>query len=268
MAASWERRRERIFERHRRVSEWLVDQVTARPGATILELAAGTGETGFLAAERVGEMGTLISTDATPGMVEAARRGAAAQGLTNVEFRVMDAESIELADRSVDGVLCRFGLMLMANPSQVLNHSLRVLRPGGRVAYAVWGGPQSNPWAARIGPAIEAAGHQLAQNLYAVDGPLFSLADPGLNRELLRRAGFTGIRVMEIAAPRRYRDFDEYWDSHITGPIAESFASLAAAEVEQIRGSLASVLAGFESDGGLEIPSLVVVASAERDRES
>jgi hypothetical protein len=73
---------------------------------------------------------------------------------------------------------------------------------------------------------------------------------------------------MEIAAPRPYRDFDEYWDSHITGPIAASFASLADAKVEQIRESLAAVLADFRSDGGLEIPSLVVGASAERDRDS
>jgi ubiquinone/menaquinone biosynthesis C-methylase UbiE len=265
MAASWERRRERIFERHRRVSEWLVDEVRARPGSTILELAAGTGETGFLAAERVGDTGTLISTDVTPAMVEAARRGAATRGLNNVEFRVMDAERIELADNSVDGVLCRFGLMLMSDPGRVLNQALRVLRSGGRLAYAVWGEPQSNPWAALLGPAIQAAGHPLAENLYAIDGPLFSLADPGRNRELLRRTGFTDVLVTEIAAPRRYDGFDEYWDSHINGPMAASFASLPRVEIEQIRASLASVLSSFQCDGGLEFPSLVVVARAVRD---
>jgi ubiquinone/menaquinone biosynthesis C-methylase UbiE len=265
MAASWERRRDRIFERHRRVSEWLVDQVAARPGTTILELAAGTGETGFLAAERIGDTGTLISTDVTPRMLEAARRGAAARGLNNVEFQVMDAERIELAEGSVDGVLCRFGLMLMADPGRVLNQALRVLRPGGRLAYAVWGSPQDNPWAALLGPAIQAAGHHLAENLYAVDGPLFSLADPGLNRELLRRAGFTGVRVTEIAELRRYDDFDEYWDSHINGPIAQSFASLPDSEIDRIRASLVSAVSDFQSDDGLELPSLVVVAHAERN---
>jgi ubiquinone/menaquinone biosynthesis C-methylase UbiE len=268
MAASWERRRKRIFERHRQLSEWLIDQVGARPGSTILELAAGTGETGFLAAERVGETGTLISTDVTPGMVEAARRGAADRGLNNVEFRVMDAEHIELADNSVDGVLCRFGLMLMSDPGQVLSQALRVLRPGGRLAYAVWGKPEGNPWAALLGPAIQAAGHPLVENLYAVDGPLFSFADPGRNREVLRRTGYINVLVTEIAAPRRYHDFDEYWDSHIDGPIAESFASLPDTEVERIRASLASAFSGFQCDGGLEFPSLVVVARAERNADA
>jgi ubiquinone/menaquinone biosynthesis C-methylase UbiE len=265
MAASWERRRERIFERQRGVSEWLIDQVRARPGTTILELAAGTGETGFLVAERVGEKGTLITTDVTPAMVEAARRAAAARGLNNVDFRVMDAERIDLADGSVDGVLCRFGLMLMSDPSRVLKQVLRVLRPGGRLAYAVWGEPQGNPWAALLGPAIQAAGHPLGDNLYAADGPMFSLADPERNRELLRRAGFSDVLVTEIAEPRRYDGFDEYWDSHVNGPIAASFSSLPSAEIEQIRTSLASALSGFQCDGGLEFPSLVVAARAVRN---
>ena len=62
VASSWERYRELLFEGQRPVSEWLVDHVDPRPGQTILELAAGPGETGFLAAERVGADGRLIST--------------------------------------------------------------------------------------------------------------------------------------------------------------------------------------------------------------
>jgi 16S rRNA C967 or C1407 C5-methylase (RsmB/RsmF family) len=76
VAAAWERHREQLFEDQRAVSEWIVDQVEPRPGQTILELAAGPGETGFLAAERVGPDGRLISTDVSPRMIEAARRGA------------------------------------------------------------------------------------------------------------------------------------------------------------------------------------------------
>jgi ubiquinone/menaquinone biosynthesis C-methylase UbiE len=76
VAGAWERSRDRQLERHRRTSDWLVDQIAPRPGQTILELAAGPGETGFLAAERVGPGGKLISTDITPATVDAARRGA------------------------------------------------------------------------------------------------------------------------------------------------------------------------------------------------
>src|SRR5215212_10900599 len=100
-----ERHRELVFEQFRPVSEWLVERVSPQPGQTILEVAAGPGDTGFLAAERLGPDGKLISTDLAPGMVEAVRRGAAERGLVNVESRVMDAQRLDLGDASVDGVL-------------------------------------------------------------------------------------------------------------------------------------------------------------------
>ena len=81
LSAAWERHRDRLFETQRHVSEWLIDQVDPQPGETILELAAGPGETGFLAAERLGAAGRLFSTDLGPGMVDAAQRGARARGL-------------------------------------------------------------------------------------------------------------------------------------------------------------------------------------------
>ena len=139
LAAAWERNRDRLFESLRPVSDWIVNDVDPQPGDTILELTAGPGETGFLAAERVGSDGRLISSDLSPGMVAAARRGAAARGLSNVECRIIDAQSIDLPDSSVDGVLSRFGVMLVPEPPRVLAEARRVLRAGRRFAYAVWG---------------------------------------------------------------------------------------------------------------------------------
>ena len=79
-------------------------------------------------------------------MLDAARRRGAERGLGNVEYRVIDAERIELDDDSVDGVLCRFGYMLMPDPAAALAETRRVLRPGGRVALAVWGAMERNPF--------------------------------------------------------------------------------------------------------------------------
>ena len=125
-----------------------VDARRARtaPGDTVLELAAGAGDTGFEAAALAGERGRLISTDFSPAMVDVARRRGAELGLGNVDYRVMDAERIELDADSVDGVLCRFAYMLMPDPAAALAETRRVLRPGGRLALAVWGAPERNPW--------------------------------------------------------------------------------------------------------------------------
>jgi SAM-dependent methyltransferase len=74
MAQGWDRERKWVWESSRRVGEWMVAALDPKTGQTILELAAGTGETGFAAVDRIGPKGHLISTDFSPNMVEAARR--------------------------------------------------------------------------------------------------------------------------------------------------------------------------------------------------
>src|SRR5262245_33214736 len=109
MAAGWDDDRRWIWDASRAVGEWLVDALDPPPGETILELAAGVGDTGLAAAARLGESGSLISTDFSEQMVGAARRRADELGSSNVEFRTMDAERMGLDDASIDGVLCRWG---------------------------------------------------------------------------------------------------------------------------------------------------------------
>lgn len=147
MAPGWERWRAQLEEALTPVREWLISELAPNAGETVLELGAGTGHTGFAAAVTLGERGRLISSDFSPAMVEVARRRGAQLGLRNVDYRVIDAEWIELGDDSVDGVLCQSGYMLLADPAAALSETRRVLRSGGRLALSVWGAPERNPWA-------------------------------------------------------------------------------------------------------------------------
>jgi ubiquinone/menaquinone biosynthesis C-methylase UbiE len=262
LATAWERNRERLFESQRRVSDWLVDHLDPKPGQTILELAAGPGETGFLAAERVRPGGRLISTDIGQRMVDAARRGASARALENVECRVMDAQQIDLPDASVDGVLCRFGLMLVPEPKRALVGARRVLRFGGRLVYAVWGSPDRNPWISLMAMSVIQRGHEPPGNPFEPGGP-FSLADPDRNRELLSDAGFEEPLVEELADVVHFDDFDDYWNfqSQVGGPIALFISSLPNDEVQIIRAALESMVEPFESNDGYRFPSLAVTVA-------
>ena len=100
MAAGWDREQRWMWEGSRVVGEWMLNALDPQPGQIILELAAGIGETGFLAAARVCKDGRLISTDFAPKMVEAARAESMRLGLTNVEHRQLDAEEMDLPDQS------------------------------------------------------------------------------------------------------------------------------------------------------------------------
>jgi SAM-dependent methyltransferase len=262
LAPAWEQHRDRLFESFRPVSEWLVDQVDPQPGQTILELTAGPGETGFLAAERVGADGRLISTDVAPGMVEAARRGAEARSLRNVECRVLDAQQIDLPDASIDGVISRFGLMLLPDTAQALREVRRVLRKGGRLAYAVPGSPDRNPWMSMFMDAVLRSGHgPPAGDPFGAGGP-FSLSAPERNRQLLGGAGFSDVRVEEIEGLMRFDSLDDYWSfqSAVAGPVALLIASLPADEVDSIRAALQPTLTPFKSGNAYELPWLAIVA--------
>ncbi len=190
MAPGWERRRREMEEAAAPVRDWLIRELAPQPGDTVLELAAGPGETGFEAAALVGDSGRLISSDMTPAMVDVARRRADELGLRNVEHRVLDAERIELEDDSVDGVLCRWGYMLMPDPAAALSETRRVLRPGGRLALAVWSGPERNPWVSLAGRMLVERGHVTPSD---PGGPgMFTMASEERTQGLLVDAGFDG----------------------------------------------------------------------------
>jgi ubiquinone/menaquinone biosynthesis C-methylase UbiE len=262
LAAAWDRHRKQLFENVRLLSDWLVDDVDPESGHTVLELAAGPGETGFLVAEQIEPGGNLISTDLSPAMVEAARRGAQARGLANVEHRVMDAQEIDLSDASVDAVVSRFGVMLTPEPDRVVSEARRVLRPGGRFAYGVWGAPDRNPWLTMFVGAVLQNGHTPEGDPFGPGGP-FSLAEPARNEELLAGAGFADVRVEEISGEMRYDNFDNYWtvQSEVSGPVALLVQSLPDGERDAIRASLESMVESFESGNGYTFPWLAVAAS-------
>jgi SAM-dependent methyltransferase len=242
-----------------------VHLVDPRPGNTILELAAGTGETGFLIADRLGTDGRLICTDFSEAMVQAAERVATERRLANVECRMMDAQAIDLPDTSVDGVLSRFGLMLVADPRRVLQESLRVLRPGGRLAYAVWGAIDRNPWITLLVGALLQHGHTPGGDPFGPGG-LFSLAEPEHNSQLATDAGFADIGVEEVSGAMQADSLDDYWgfQSSISGPVATLLATLSQDERDAIRGAFNAAAEPYRVSDGYRLPFCAVVLHATR----
>jgi ubiquinone/menaquinone biosynthesis C-methylase UbiE len=262
MAPGWERWRERIDETTAPVREWLVEALEPRPGDTVLELAAGPGDTGFAAAELLGENGRLVSTDLTPSMVEVARRRAAELGLGNVEHRVMDAERMELGDDSVDGVLCKFGYMLMPDQRAACAETRRVLRPGGRLALAVWRSSELNPWISVAGRLLVERGLVPAPERGAPG--IFALANEERLRGLLEGSGFEVDRTEDVLVSFVYADLDDYVSRarETGGVFARVWSEAPEGERAAIRAELERAFVPYEAEGRFELPGVALVALA------
>jgi ubiquinone/menaquinone biosynthesis C-methylase UbiE len=267
-APGWKRRQAEIRAFGEPVAQWLVQAIDPQPGQRILELAAGHGDPGLLAAELVAPVGSVLITDQAEAMLDGARERAQQLGLHNVEFKTMGAEWIDLPVASVDGVLCRCGYMLMSDPPAALSETRRVLRPGGRVALAVWDVLERNPWAQAPGVVLAQRGliPPPAQTDAYEPGP-FALGESGRIEALLKEAGFTEIVVDAVTVQRRQRSFAEFWET--TLDISRGFHDAVLArpqqEIEDIRAAVQERLAPYtDADGSLMVPgsSLVACASA------
>jgi ubiquinone/menaquinone biosynthesis C-methylase UbiE len=261
VAPGWEDRREWMVDNTARVNAWLVETVDPQPGQTILEIGAGPGELGLQVAERL-EGGRLISTDFAPEMVEVARRQSEARGLTNVEHRVLDAEAMDLADDSVDGVVCRWAYMLMADPAAALAETRRVLRRGGPLAFAVWGTAERNPWQAVPAMTIVQRGHRPPPEPGAPG--IFAMGDPARIRELVTGAGFDEPELEEIAFEYHYVDFDDLWGALVgLSAFGSTFDALPDEEREATRTAVRESMAPYrDEDGSYTAPAATWVVLA------
>ena len=222
----------------------------------MLELAAGLGDTGFMAARLVGEAGRVIVTDFAPEMIAAARRRAQEIGVENAEFRVLDAERMDLETDSVDGVLCRWAYMLMTDPATAFAETRRVLRPRGLLAFSVWAARERNPALSLVGRVLESQGHIPPPDPQA-PGP-FAMADPGRIRELVVGAGFVEPEIEEVSFRLSFADWDAYWRylTETSASAAPVLRSLPTAAREVVREQLREAALPYHSGEGYDFPAV------------
>jgi SAM-dependent methyltransferase len=262
-AAGWGRLADRVRDWAIELSATMADALALQPGQRVLELAAGPGDTGFMAAELVAPGGTLICSDGAEAMLEVARQRAAAQGISNVEFRLLDLEWIDLPTADVDAVLCRWGIMLVVDPEAAAHEIRRVLKPGGRAALAVWDEPARNPWTTVAGDALIELG--LAKPPDPGEPGMFTLAADGVLRDLLESAGLVDVKVRAIALERRFDGVDQYLAETLamSSRFRSAYRELDVDTQLEVRRRIARDVRPFAAaDGSLALPGSSLVASA------
>jgi SAM-dependent methyltransferase len=258
-AAGWEARADHFARDTMPVSLAMVEAIQPQPGQTILDLAAGLGDTGYLAAELIEPGGQLITSDFSPEMLTAAQRRNRAK---NVRFRQIDLSlPIDQPTASIDGVLCRWGYMLLEDPESALRDTRRILKQDGRLALAAWTGPDDNLWSAAPTRVLLERGLVPPPR----DPGQFTWADPNRIIETMEAAGFVEPHIDAIDFTMHFADFDDWW-THITltsGAVGEADAKMDFATRSDVLADLEQVAERFtQPDDRLEIPARTWIATA------
>jgi ubiquinone/menaquinone biosynthesis C-methylase UbiE len=240
-------------------TELMLDLARIGPGDRVLDIAAGAGEPAMTAAKRVGPTGSVLATDISSNILAYARRAAAAQGLTNLETRVMDGEHLELPDASFDAALSRVGLIYFPDRQRALAEVRRVLVPGGRIATIVYATAENNQFFS-IPIGIIRRRAQLPPPVPGQPGP-FSLGEDGVLEAAYRQAGFREIAIRTVAAPLRMASAEEYmrFARESFGALHQMLAGVTEAEREATWDEITRELRQFEGAEGFVGPCELII---------
>jgi ubiquinone/menaquinone biosynthesis C-methylase UbiE len=243
----------------------LIEHAGINEGQTVLDVAGGPGEPGLTIAEKVGPNGSVTCTDAVAEMVEAARNDATRRGLTNVQFHQCTADSLPFPDNYFDTTVCRLGIMLVPNPLAAVREMLRVTKPAGRLALAVWHKSEINPFCYVVT-------NVMAQHVNAPaadpDAPnAFRFAESGKLANVLTEAGAREVeeRVVKfnIQAPISAHEF---WimRSQTSDTLREKLAKLSAEEQAHIADEVHQEVKEFFPHNQMNFPTQMILATATK----
>ena len=264
-APGWNEHTAHIRAWLRPATDAMLSMAGVRPGARVLDVAAGAGDQTLDIAQWVGPSGAVLATDFSPAILAYAADNAARAGYGNVQTLVADAERLELPEASFDAAVCRLGLMLLPDPLPALRAMQRALKPGGGACAMVFSVPQANPCVATLmAVALEQAG--LPPRDPFQPGGVFSLGRPGVLDELFEAAGFRDVATTRLQATFKLPSARAYLDFVRTSasPIQQIVAGLDPVRRHAAWAVMEERLRTFDTAAGWEGPNELLLAAARR----
>ena len=265
-AQYWDRHYQTVRSMFAPVTDALIATARIALGYRVLDVSGGAGEPSLTIAEKVGPAGSVAYSDPIEGMMAIAQRQARSRGLANISFHCAPAESLPFPEATFDCVTCRFGSMFFADPLLGAKEILRVLKPGGTVALAVWRHREFNPFFAIVADVV---GKYIEQVPDDPDAPgAFRFANPGSLPRVLMDAGGSNVSESILEFPARAEmALDDFWKIRVelSETLRGKVAKLTPAQLDATRHEVTAAAALYFKNGTVNIPAQALIVRASRD---
>jgi SAM-dependent methyltransferase len=264
-ASYWEKHRDAIRRMFSPITEALIQDAHVSTGHKVLDIGTGPGEPALTVAAFIGKEGKVCGIDPTSEMISAAQREATRQGLQNVEFEVTTVDHLPFSSGTFDAVVSRFAIMFFPSPVDALRETLRTLKPGGRMAFAVWGFAERNPFHYILSRLIDRYAPQSPTPTEWSDA--FRYATPGTLFAILNEAGALDaserLFQFKIEAPL---SVEAFWElrSEMSEKLRSKLKLLSAGQIAEVRIEAIEALRPYATPQGMSMPAEVLVASGAK----
>jgi ubiquinone/menaquinone biosynthesis C-methylase UbiE len=265
-APFWEKHRDIIRGMFAPITQALIEDADIGTQNSVLDVATGPGEPALSVAAVVGPNGKVVGVDAIHGMIAAARTEAQRLGLKNAKFDVAFADDLPFAANTFDAVISRFGVMFFPSPVDGVREMLRVLKPGRKLAFAVWHFAERNPFHSALSRVMDRYADTPPLDPDALDA--FRFAPRGKLLDVLSHAGVAAPseRLLQFKIEAAAVSVEDFWNlrREMSEKLSEKFATLSEEQKLKVTQEMLSALAEYSTANGMSFPAEVLIVSGTK----
>jgi SAM-dependent methyltransferase len=248
----------------RDVTEALVDYAHPLPGMNVLDVASGTGEPAITIASRIGPDGHITALDLSADLLEIAAERARRRGFEHLSTQQADAQSLPFPGNSFDLATSRFGVMFFPDMQRAFRELLRVLKPGARACFAVWGSKEQPYFSSSIGVVHRHVGGPLVAPGGADP---FRFAEAGSLSGAMSMAGFAEVHEETRIAPWTWPGTaEEVWEQQqaTAAPFRSLLSRVKPDQWSTLNAEIHNAIRKYQNGENIKFTATIVLASGRK----